>query len=227
LTLFRSVIGVLGYVALFAVLLFVPAGTLRWPAAWLLLAVLLVARGAGTIVLHREQAALLAERSRLPLQRGQVAVDRILLPAFMASFAGLVAFASWDVWHRQLLGAPPGWLRTLGLLAFGAGWIVVHAALRANAFAVTVVRHQAERGHAVATAGPYAIVRHPMYAAMVWLIPGLALWLGSTAAAVGTIVPIAILALRIVVEEKMLRRSLSDYTAYTRRVRWRLIPGLW
>jgi protein-S-isoprenylcysteine O-methyltransferase Ste14 len=66
-----------------------------------------------------------------------------------------------------------------------------------------------------------------MYAAMVWLIPGLALWLGSTAAAVGTIVPIAILALRIVVEEKMLRRSLSDYTAYTRRVRWRLIPGLW
>lgn len=225
--LFRSIIGVAGYVALFAVLLFVPTGTLRWPAAWLLLAVLLVARGAGVILLHRTQPALLAERSRPPLQRGQVGIDRILLPASMASFAGIVAFASWDVWHRQLLGSPPEWLRTLGLLAFIAGWIVVHAALRANAFAVTVVRHQAERGHAVVTAGPYAIVRHPMYAGLMWLMLGLALWLGSTAAAVATVVPTAILALRIVVEENMLARSLSDYSAYTRRVRWRLLPGLW
>jgi protein-S-isoprenylcysteine O-methyltransferase Ste14 len=225
--LFRSLIGVAGYVALFAVLLFVPAGTLRWPAAWLLLVVLFVARGVSTILLHREQPALLAERSRPPLQRGQVDLDRILLPAFMASYAGILAFASWDVWHRQLLGSPPVWLRTLGLLAFLGGWIVVHAALRANAFAVTVVRHQAERGHAVATAGPYAIVRHPMYAGLMWLILGLGLWLGSIAAALLTIVPVLILALRIVVEENMLTQSLSDYTLYARRVRWRLVPGLW
>ena len=223
----RALIGVLGYVALFAMVLLVPAGTVRWPAAWLLLGVLFIARVAGTIVLHREQPALLAERSKPPFQRGQVGADRILLPAAMASFAGIVAFASWDVWHRQLLGVPPVWLRALGLVAFAAGWLVVHAALRANAFAVTVVRHQAERGHTVSVAGPYAIVRHPMYAGLMWLILGLALWLGSTAAAVATAVPVAILSLRIVVEEKMLARSLGDYTAYTRRVRWRLIPGLW
>ena len=62
---------------------------------------------------------------------------------------------------------------------------------------------------------------------LVCLILGLALWLGSTAAAVASIVPAGILALRIVVEENMLARSLPDYPAYTRRVRWRLVPGLW
>jgi len=223
----RAVVGLLGYVSLFAVLLLVPAGRLRWRAAWLLLAVLLVARGLSTILLYRDQRALLVQRSRIPLQPGQPAADRVLLPAFMASFAGVVAFTSWDVWHGHLLGAPPVWLRLLGLLAFVLGWWVVHTALRANAFAVTVVRHQTERGHVVVKTGPYEIVRHPMYAGLVWLILGLALWLGSAAGAVATIVPVAVLALRIVVEERMLVRSLSDYAAYTRSVRWRLVPGLW
>ena len=223
----RAAFGVLGYLGLFAALLFLPAGTMRWRAAWLLLAVLLVVQGVNTMRLYRDHRSLLAERSRPPLQSGQVGADRILLPLFMASFAGVVAFASWDVWHRQLLGTPPVWLRALGLLMFIAGWVVVYAALRANAFAVTVVRHQEERRQSVVTAGPYAIVRHPMYAGLVWLILGQALWLGSTAAAVSSIVPAGILAFRIVVEERMLVKSLSEYPAYRRSVRWRLLPGLW
>jgi protein-S-isoprenylcysteine O-methyltransferase Ste14 len=209
------------------VLLFFPAGTLSWRAAWLLLAVLLVAQGTSTMLLYRDQRALLDQRSRMPLQPGQATADRVLLPAFMASFAGVVAFSSWDVWHGHLLGVPPAWLRLLGLLAFALGWWIVHTALRANAFAVTVVRHQTDRGHVVVKSGPYGIVRHPMYAGLVWLILGLALWLGSTAGAVATIVPVTVLALRIEVEERMLVRSLSDYAAYTRSVRWRLVPGLW
>jgi hypothetical protein len=99
LTASRAVVGVLGYVSLFAVLLFFPAGTLSWRAAWLLLAVLLVAQGTSTMLLYRGQRALLDQRSRMPLQPGQATADRVLLPAFMASFAGVVAFSSWDVWR--------------------------------------------------------------------------------------------------------------------------------
>ena len=223
----RLGLGALGYVALFAALLFGPAGTWHWRAAWVLLGVLLVARWVSTVTLYRGRRALLAERGKLPLQSGQPIVDRILLPAFMASFAALVAFVSWDRWRVHLFGAPPAWLRALGLVAFVAGWMVVHLALTANAFAVTVVRHQAERGHEVVRTGPYAIVRHPMYAGMVPVMVGLALWLGSIAGALASMVPLAILVIRIVFEERLLTRTLPTYRDYTSEVRWRLLPGVW
>ena len=71
----RQLIGVLGYVALFAVFLFVPAGTLHWRAAWILLAVVLFARGLSTARLWMVQRELAIERMKLPIQRGQIAAD--------------------------------------------------------------------------------------------------------------------------------------------------------
>jgi protein-S-isoprenylcysteine O-methyltransferase Ste14 len=223
----RQLAGLLGYVFLFAVLLFAPAGTVDWSEAWILLAVLLVVRLASTILLYRSQGDLLVERARLPLQSGQPWSDRLLLPAIMASFAALVAFAAWDRWHLRLLPAPPAWIRVVGLLAFAAGWGMVHLALSANAFAVTVVRHQEDRGQFVVTAGPYAVVRHPMYAGLIPIMTGLGLWLGSIAAALGALVPIGLLMARIALEERLLRRVLPAYEAYAARVRWRLVPGVW
>lgn len=222
-----QLLSVAGYVMLFATLLFAPARSWHWPAAWVLLGVLLVSRGVSTVALHRGNPALLEERARFPVQRQQAPMDRILLPAFMAAFAAQVAFVSFDDWRLRLLPPPPAWVRALGLAAFVFGWAVVHRALRTNSFAVTVVRHQAERGHTVVTSGPYAIVRHPMYAGLVLVTIGLALWLGSTAGTIAALLPIALLAIRIVVEERVLRRSLPDYARYADTVRWRLVPGLW
>jgi protein-S-isoprenylcysteine O-methyltransferase Ste14 len=223
----RLVLSVLGYVALFAALLFGPAHSWRWPAAWALLGVLFVARAVGTIALYRGNPGLLRERARVPLHREQAGVDRILLPVFMASFAAQVAFVSFDRWSLHLLPAPALWVRWLGLTAFVLGWYIVHLALRANSFAVTVVRHQPERGHEVVTTGPYSVVRHPMYAGLVPVTIGLGLWLGSSAGAIAGLVPVALLAIRIVVEERFLRQSLPAYADYTEAVRWRLVPGVW
>ena len=89
------------------------------------------------------------------------------------------------------------------------------------------VRHQEERGHSVVTTGPYRIVRHPMYAGLAALMLGMGLWLGSWAAAAASLLPTSILAARIVLEERLLRRSLPGYPEYASRVRSRLIPGLW
>ena len=224
LRLFGSLIG---YAFLFGAALFGPSHTLRWRAAWVLLGVLFVADAMNGVLLHRKSPSLLNERTRFPLQRGQPLIDRILLPSFMASYAALVAFISWDRFHRTLLGTLPPWLRAIGLVVFIAGWIVVHFALRANSFAVTVVRHQPERGHTVVSAGPYGIVRHPMYAGLVLVIVGLAVWLGSTAGVVGSMVPIGVLVVRSLVEERLLRRSLPTYARYASEVHWRLVPGVW
>ena len=223
----RQLVGLAVYVLLFAALLFGPAGTLHWRAAWILLAVLLAVRGASTVALYRVQRSLLDERARLPLHREQPLADRLLLPAVMASFAGVIAFAAWERWHRPLLAAPTAWLRVAGLLMFAAGWWGVHRALRTNAFAVAVVRHQAERAQRVVTEGPYAIVRHPMYASLLPVMTGLALWLASLAALCAVAIPAVLLAVRIGLEERVLRDALPDYVAYSQRVRWRLVPGVW
>lgn len=217
----------LAYVVLYAVFLFLPSPTLRWSAAWVLLGVTLVTRAVIGVSLYRRRPELLTERARLPLQRGQSTADRILLPAYMATFTGVIVFTSWDRWHALLLGAPPLWWRPFGLVLIVGGLWLVYVALRANNFAVTVVRHQPERGHIVVATGPYRVVRHPMYAGLIAGIPGIGLWLGSAAGILASVVPVGVLMARIVFEERMLRRSLSGYARYAAEVRWRLLPRVW
>jgi protein-S-isoprenylcysteine O-methyltransferase Ste14 len=220
-------VGLLAYGALFATLLFGGAGTLRWPRGWGLIGTLLVVRGLSALRLLAVQPELLAERAKGPLVEGQPLTDRLLLGAFMATFAALVAFAGADVWRLRLLPPLPTWTRLVGWVAFVAGWWVVYRALRANAFAVTVVRVQDERGHRVVRDGPYAVVRHPMYAGFVPVMVGMGLWLDSAAAAIGAAIPVAILVLRAVLEERLLRARLPEYADYAAAVRWRLLPGIW
>jgi len=224
----RQLAGLGGYVLLFALLLFIPAGTLHWRAAWIVLATLATVRGVSIALLWRAQRALLEARTSVPLpQGGQPVADRLLLPASMAAFAGQVAFSARDVWHWHLLAVPPMWVRGLGLLAFTGGWATVYLALRANAFALTVVRLQPDRAHEVVRRGAYAIVRHPMYLGLLGVMAGLALALGSIAGVIAAAVPSSILAMRIVAEERLLREGLPGYVAYGNQVRWRLLPGIW
>ncbi|NUO65654.1 MAG: isoprenylcysteine carboxylmethyltransferase family protein [Gemmatimonadaceae bacterium] len=215
------------HVVLFAIFLFAGAGTIHWRRGWVLLAVLLIARILSSEAVARVNADLLAEREKLPLQRGQPLFDRALLPGFMAAMAALVACTAADVWRWHLLPQPGRALAALGMAIFLAGWWIITLALRTNAFAVTVVRHQPERGHAVVERGLYGRVRHPMYAGLVLELLGIPLWLGSTAGILMAIVPIALLFTRILVEERLLVRSLAGYDAYRARVRSRLIPGIW
>jgi Putative protein-S-isoprenylcysteine methyltransferase len=223
----RAITGVIGYVGLFAFLLFLPAGTLNWWRAWVLLGVLFVARVISTLSILRVNKALLIERSKLPLQKGQPLADKALLISFMATFAGLVAFSSLDRFWFHLMARPQSVVAFVGLLLFMAGWWMIALVLKTNAFAATVIRHQEERHHAVVDTGVYSVVRHPMYAGLVPVMVGMCLWLESYAAAFLASLPIGILVLRIRLEERFLMRELKGYDEYAARVRRRLIPGLW
>lgn len=227
LLMVRPLVGVLLYVALFAACLFLPAPTLHWRAAWILLAVLLVVRGVSAVRLSSTQRELVRERWKLPLHRDQEGIDRPLLIACMAAIAAVIVFCSVDRWRLQLFPTLPPWLRAVGLILFVAGWWLAHLALATNPFAVTVVRYQEERAQAVVDRGVYSVVRHPMYAGVVLHTISAALWLGSAAGVVACAVPLSLLAMRIMVEERMLRIRLDGYGDYARRVRFRLIPGLW
>ena len=224
----RVVVRQVADAVLVAVLLFVSAGTLAWWRAWVLVAVMLLVRGVGAAAVHRVSPALLRDRAALPVHKDQPRADRLLLLGVLATgLLGLPVVAGLDVFRWHLLPRPAPLVAGLGLLLFALGWGLKSLALRANAFAVAVVRLQRERAHAVADSGVYRVVRHPFYAADPLVLVGLGLWLGSYAAALGAVVSVGLVTVRLRLEERFLRRELPGYAAYAERVRHRLIPGVW
>ncbi|WP_025414729.1 methyltransferase family protein [Gemmatirosa kalamazoonensis] len=203
------------------------ARTVAWPRAWTLLAVMLVVRAWSVAAVRLAHPTLLRERARLPIHRDQPRADRLLVAAVLAlGFLALPAVAAADAARWRLLAPVPAGVAVVGLTAFAAGWVIKGLALRANAFAVAEVRVQRER-HAVVTSGVYGVVRHPFYAADPLIFVGQALWLGSWTAAALAVAPTALVVVRLVLEERLLRRELPGYTAYAARVRHRLVPGVW
>jgi protein-S-isoprenylcysteine O-methyltransferase Ste14 len=225
--LVRVVLGALLQPALLALALLYPPGTPSWYRAWALVGVSFVATVVSMIVLARASPALLAERLAPPLQRGQPPADKVVVVIFLVAFAAAIRFVPYDVFELRLLPPPGSAAGAVGLLVVLAGWWIVIAALRANAFAVPVVKLQEGRRQCVVSDGPYAVVRHPMYAGIGLVLVGMPVWLGSWAGALVALVPIAVLAVRIGIEEELLRRELRGYVAYVARVRARLIPGVW
>jgi protein-S-isoprenylcysteine O-methyltransferase Ste14 len=220
----KLIVGITLNMAIFAALLFLPAGTLQWWRAWVFLGVAFVATVATLVQLPRD---LLNERFKPPVQKGQPLADKIIVLLLIATFVGVIVFIPLDVFRLHLLGKPGPFVSSVGLVLFVAGWWVMALALKENAFAAPVVKHQAERHQTVINTGVYGLVRHPMYAGAVLLLVGLPLWLESYAATLLASVPIGTLAVRVLVEEQFLRRELQGYDAYTQRVRYRLIPFLW
>lgn len=213
---------------LVASILFVSAGTLAWWRAWVLVVVLLAARTVSAAIAYPVNPTLLRERAGLPLHVDQPSADRLLLLGVLVTgFLGLPAVAGLDRFHWHLLGRPADPLGAAGLVLFTLGWGIKGLALRANAFATAVVRWQPERNHVVVETGPYAVVRHPFYAADPLIFLGLSLWLESYTAALCALVPTALMVMRLTLEEHLLRDALPGYRAYAKRVQHRLVPGLW
>ena len=222
----KLIYSVVAQIALFGLLLLVPAGRWEWPRAWIYMGCM-VAGTVATMIYLRNDEALINERLKGPIQKGQPLADRIVLGVFLATFAGLVIFIPLDVFRFHLMREPGPLVSIAGLILFAAGWWVIALALHENAFAAPVIKYQKERGQRVIDSGVYAKVRHPMYSGFIPFIVGTCLWLGSNAAALLSIVPIAVIAARIVIEERFLRRELEGYAAYVERTPYRLIPFVW
>jgi protein-S-isoprenylcysteine O-methyltransferase Ste14 len=223
----KLIAGIVFNVALYALLLFLPAGTLHWWRAWVFLTVTLVATVAAVWSIFPDNAGLFAERFRGVIQKGQPLWDRIIVILTVVSYIGQIVFTPLDVFRLHLMPTPGMLVSFLGLALYAGGWWILTLAMKVNPFAVPVVRLQQERHQRVIDTGVYGIVRHPMYSGFAPFAIGPALWLGSYAAAVVAIVPIALLAVRSVFEERFLERELKGYDTYTQKVRYRLIPFVW
>ena len=213
------------FLVLYALLLFVPAGTLRWPGAWVFLAINAVAGFGGMAWLARHDPALLKERARSPFQRGQKPWDRLLMGAFLPLWFGWYVLMGLD--KRFAWSSVPVALQVLGVVLIGLCIWLSMRVLKENSYAAPVVRVQRERGHKVVTTGPYAYVRHPMYASVIFFALGVPLLLGSWWGLLVSPLLLSVLALRAVLEERMLMAELEGYADYAQRVRYRFVPLLW
>jgi protein-S-isoprenylcysteine O-methyltransferase Ste14 len=223
----KVIAGVAFNVVLYALLLFVPAGTLHWWRAWVFLAVTVAVMAATIFSILPDNADLFSQRAKGVIQKGQPLWDRVLVILLVVSYVGQIVFISLDVFRFHLVSKPSGLVSFLGLALYVAGWWIMTLAMKVNPFAVPVVRLQEERHQRVIDTGVYAVVRHPMYTGFVPMVVGPALWLQSYVAALLAIVPITVLATRSVFEERFLKRELKGYEAYTKKVRYRLIPFVW
>jgi protein-S-isoprenylcysteine O-methyltransferase Ste14 len=225
--LIKLTLGSIMNLVIFGLLLFLPAGTLEWWRAWVFIGVIQAGYLAMAIWVFPKRPDLLDERFKPPIQKGQPLADQIILLLFIAVYCGLVIFVPLDVFRLHWMGKPGPVISSLGLIFVVDGVALFFLCLKENAFAAPVVRHQVERSHTVVDTGTYAAVRHPMYAGAMLLMVGMTLWLESYAAAVLSLVPIGLLAVRIQIEEKFLLEKLRGYDAYRERVRYRLIPFVW
>ena len=212
--------------AIMLVLLFVPAGTLAWPAGWALLIEFSIASTLITRWLLRHNPELLAERMAPLIQRDQKPWDKVLMAAFLFLWCAWLVVMSLDA-ARFGWSDVPLWLQALGAIAIAVGMYITFLTMRANTFAVPVVKIQAARGHRVVSDGPYAVVRHPMYGGALLLIAGIPLLLGSWWGLAMALIIVLLLAIRAVMEERTLMAELPGYTDYATRVRYRMIPGVW
>ena len=214
------------WVVAMGALLFVPAGTLHWPAAWVFLGDHGDARPCRRIVARQDRsgAAGRAHAAR-PMQEDQPAADKKFVLVFGVDCPDLVRR---DRPRPPLCTAPTSRiaLQALGLAMLyllSTGFIMW--VMRENSFAAPVVKVQTERGHHVISTGPYAWVRHPMYSGAMLFFVGMPLLLGSWWGVAMAPLFVVLFAIRTGIEERALIAGLPGYADYTARVRYRLVPG--
>jgi protein-S-isoprenylcysteine O-methyltransferase Ste14 len=151
--------------------------------------------------------------------------DKLLSALFSVTGLAVLVVAALDA--RFVFSPLPPASFDAGFTLYAAGGALSSWAMASNRFFSSFVRIQTERGHTVATGGPYRFVRHPGYAGFAVATVATALLLGSGWALVPAALTALILVIRTVLEDRTLLAELSGYREYAARVRYRLLPGLW
>ena len=217
---FQAIIKFLFGLILFALLLFVPAGTIMFWNGWLLIVVLFVPMFAAGIVMMIKNPKLLEKRlNAKEKEQEQKAVVLLSGLMFLAAFivAGLNFRFSWIVIQN--------WVVILGTVIFLLAYVMYAEVLRENTYLSRTV--EVQENQKVIDTGLYGIVRHPMYSATLLLFIPMGIILGSPISSAILLIYIPIIGKRMKNEEKVLEEGLEGYKEYKTRVRYKVIPFVW
>ncbi len=211
-------------IGLFLALFFVPAGTLKWTEAWILIVLYIVSVFGVLFWLKKNDPALLKER--MQRKKNVKTWDRILILFYVFFLMILLITTGLDA-VRFRWSHVPLFLKIFGFLGFIPAFILGFWAMRENTFLSDAVRIQEDRDHTVCQTGPYKYVRHPMYVGIIIIMLSLPFALGSYYALIPAVIIIVLFIFRAALEDKTLQEELPGYKEYTETVRFRLIPRVW
>jgi protein-S-isoprenylcysteine O-methyltransferase Ste14 len=202
---------------------FLAAGSAGVWQGWLYLAISGASMAVTNLYLAKDDRGLLERRMKLEDEGETEPIQRRIQASLPGLLLAVMVVAGLD--HRFNHPSVPAVALALGVMAYGAGSAGILWVFRANAYAAVVI--QVEAGQPVVATGPYRLVRHPMYAAVLVMGFAMALLLGSLLAEACMVPAVGVIVLRLLAEERYLRARLAGYAAYLDATRWRLVPGVW
>jgi len=219
----KAFVGLFLLIAAVMAALFIPAGTLHYWQAWIFLAFYFVPALAISFYLMVKDPKLLARRMRGgPVAEKQTA-QKIIMSIVSVGFLALLVVPALD--HRFGWSHMPASAAFAGNALMSIGWLAIFFVFRENSFSSATVEIADDQK--VVSTGPYAWVRHPMYAGAVLMLLGMPVALGSWWGVAVLLAMLPAFVWRMFDEEKLLTENLPGYAEYRQRVRFRLIPGVW
>jgi protein-S-isoprenylcysteine O-methyltransferase Ste14 len=219
----KAIAGFLQLIFTLAALLFLPAWTLDYWQAWLFLSVFSVCILATTIYLMKHDPRLLERRMRSGPGAEKQRSQKVIQVLSSVAFTALFIFCALD--HRFGWSTVSPYVVVVGDTLAALGLLIVFFVFRENSFTSAII--DVAPGQKIVCTGPYALVRHPMYAGALVMLSGIPLALGSWWGLL-TVIPIAIVIVwRLIEEERFLETHLPGYSEYRSKVRHRLVPYIW
>ena len=216
----EALIKIIAGIVLMGVLLFLPAGTIRWQEGWLLMIILFVPMFLAGLLMYFKTPDLLRSRFKAKeTQSEQKDVIRYSGLMFLAAFviAGLNYRFGWITMPRAIV-----WI---GAVVFLLAYCLFGEVLRENRYLSRTI--EVRDGQTVVDTGLYGIVRHPMYTATVLIFLSMPLVLNSLISFFIMLAYIPIIVKRIRNEEEVLETELKGYTEYKQKIKYRLLPFVW
>ena len=206
-----------------ALALFLPAGTIFWLQGWIYIIIMIIFSSSYITYLARKDPELLKARAKTKTTESwEKKLGVIGTPFFILMYI----IPGFDAIRFQWLNVPL-YVSIIGFIGMILALILFFFVSRENMYLSRVVEIQEDRGHTVITTGPYRIIRHPMYLAVIILYISHCLALGSLFSLIPCAIIIITIILRTIHEDKMLHEQLKGYKEYAQKTRYKLIPGIW
>jgi len=206
-----------------AALLFIPAWTLAYWQAWLFMAVFVCTSGAITVYLAIHDPKLLERRMNVGPRAEKEPAQKIIMVLATLGFIAMLVFPALD--YRFGWSPVPASVAVLGDALIALGFLFTFFVFKENSYGASTI--QIAEDQTVISTGPYAFVRHRMYAAALVMLLGIPLALGSWWGLFVLVLVLPVLIWRLLDEERFLRQNLPGYPEYQAKVKYRLLPFVW
>ena len=219
----KALVSVFILAIVMGVIIFVAAGTIDYCPAWVYLGIFTIASLLTTVYLIRHDPELLQRRMRGGPTAENRPTQKVIMVFTSLAFLGLIVVPALN--YRFGMSRVPLYVVITGDFLVAIGFYFIFYVYRENTYTSATV--QVVANQKVIDSGPYAVVRHPMYASGLLYLFGTPLALGSYWGLLPFFFAIPFLVWRLFDEERMLTRELEGYSQYQQRVRYRLLPGVW